>query len=313
MTVMEFAWKAYFSMPPTVRQKLRIVLKGAAGHRSSLFNTMIATRDARGKCRIDRCARAFCDYLTASGIDGVEGKRCLEIGTGYVGSSAVVMWLLGACAVTSVDLNRLLVSDALKESILPVEKTELFGVLKKHVKSEEALSDRIRQVYTWADSGQGNLPDWFGYWAPFDLLSSALPDAVDFVYSTSTLEHLPRSIVGRFAERMASILADGGTGLHFIDLTDHFDSQANPFGFLSLADEDYSDDLEADSRGNRVRGSEWLEIFRKAGFAAEIVQSDNAPPSQLPAIVASPFHAMSAQELLRTSVLICLHKKPGIA
>ena len=89
---------------------------------SSKFNNMIATRDANGKCRIDRCAQLFCDYLTASDIAGIEGRRCLEIGTGYVGSSPVVMWLLGPQAVTSIDLHRLLVSDALKKSIVSVEK-----------------------------------------------------------------------------------------------------------------------------------------------------------------------------------------------
>ncbi len=309
MKVMKFVWRVYFSMPPVIRQKLKLLLKRGSGHGSSIFNGMIATRDANGKCRIDRCAQLFCDYLTASDIAGIEGRRCLDIGTGYVGSSPVVMWLLGAQAVTSIDLNRLLIADALKESILSVEKKELFNILRKHVKSEDSLNNRINQIYVWADSKHENLPDCFSYLAPFDILACEFDKDFDFVFSVSTLEHIPRSIVSQFVEKMASILASGGVGLHSIDLTDHFDSKVNPFGFLALKGEDYSEDSDADSRGNRIRGSEWLDVFLKSGLTADIVMSSNAPRSHLPEILASPFNEMNLQELLLTSVLVRIYKK----
>ena len=304
MKAMKFLWKVYFSLPPIIRQKLKFLLKRGAGHGSSKFNNMIAMRDANGKCRIDRFAQLFCDYLTASNITGIEGKRCLEIGTGYVGSSPVVMWLLGAQAVTSVDLNRLLMFGALKESILSVEKKQLFNLLRKHVKSEESLNNRINQIYVWADSKQENLPDCFSYLAPFDILAREFDEDFDFLFSVSTLEHIPRSIVSRFVERMASILASGGLGLHSIDLTDHFNSKEDPFRFLALKGEDYSEDSDADSRGNRIRGSEWLDVFLKAGLTADIVMSSNAPRSHLPGILASPFNEMNLEDLLLTSVLV---------
>jgi len=312
MILMNSIWNVYFALPPIVRQKLRSWLKGTPGHGSSRFNRMIAMRDAHGKCRIDRCAQSFCEYLSASNITDIDGRQCLEIGTGYVGSSAVVMWLLGARNVTSVDLNHLFVPAALKESLLSVEKTELFNIMKKHARSEESLSNRINQVYTWADAMQGSPSDFFIYLAPFDLLACELNGPVDFIYSISTFEHIPKSIVSQFVERMASFLGSDGEGMHCIDLTDHFDSKANPFGFLALAGDDYSDDSYADSRGNRIRGSEWLGIFRKSGMTAEIVMSSRAPRSHLPENLASPFHAMSEEELLVTSVVIHLVKQPVI-
>ncbi len=309
MKIAEIAWKIYFSLPPAVRQQLRILLKGGAGHTSSLFNNVIATRDARGKCRIDRAARVFGEYLTASGIGGIEGRRCLEIGTGYVGSSPVVMWLLGASTVTSVDLNRLLVPSALRESVLSVKKAELHDILKKHTRSEESLGGRIEEVYAWAGSERGDLPGWFDYLAPFDLLTSEPPHAFDFIYSASTLEHIPRSLVGRFVGKTASISADGGVGLHFIDLKDHFDSEVNPLGFLALQDGEYSDDAQADSRGNRIRGRQWLDVFSDSGLTAEIAMSSRAPRSQLPDSLAVPFRGMDAQDLLLTSVVVRAQKK----
>ena len=314
MKVMNFVWQAYFSMPPVIRQKLKLLLKRGSGHESSKFNKMIATRDANGKCRIDRCAQLFCDYLTASSIEGIGGKRCLEIGTGYVGSGPVVMWLLGAQAVTSIDLNRLLIVCALKDSILSVKKEELFNILRKHVTSEESLNNRIRQIYAWADSGQEKLPECFSYLAPFDILADRFEtEDFDFIFSISTLEHIPRSIVSQFVEKISSVLASDGVGLHSIDLTDHFDSQDNPFGFLALKGDDYSEDSDADSRGNRIRGSEWLDVFLRSGITADIVMSSNAPRSQLPEVLASPFKDMEAEGLLRTSVLVRTYKTSDAA
>ena len=311
MKVMNFVWQAYFSMPPVIRQKLKLLLKRGSGHESSKFNKMIATRDANGKCRIDRCAQLFCDYLTASSIEGIGGKRCLEIGTGYVGSGPVVMWLLGAQAVTSIDLNRLLIVCALKDSILSVKKEELFNILRKHVTSEESLNNRIRQIYAWADSGQEKLPECFSYLAPLDILADEFDtEYFDFIFSISTLEHIPRSIVSQFVEKMASVMVSGGAGLHSIDLTDHFDSKDNPFGFLALKGDDYSDDSDADSRGNRIRGSEWLDVFLRSRLTADIIMSSNAPRSQLPESLADPFNKMDSDELLRTSILVRTYKKP---
>lgn len=298
-------------MPPIVRQKLKLWLKGGVGHGSSKFNNMIAMRDANEKCRIDRFAQTFCDYLTASGITGIEGRRCLEIGTGYVGSSPVVMWLLGAQAVTSIDLNRLLIADALKESILSVEKKELFNLLRKHVRSEQSLHNRMDRLYGWANSKQENLPDCFSYLAPFDILADELDEDFDFVFSVSTLEHIPRSMVGRFVEKIASVSASGGVGLHSIDLTDHFDSKGNPLGFLALEGKDYSEDSNADSRGNRIRGPEWLDVFVKSGLTADIVMSNLAPRSQLPKILASPFNEMDLEGILLTSVVVRTNKIVG--
>lgn len=309
MKVMNFVWRAYFSMPPVIRQKLKIVLKSGSGHESSKFNKIIATRDANGKCRIDRFAQLFSNYLTASNVAGMEGRRCLEIGTGFVGSSPVVMWLLGAQAITSIDLNRLLIPDALKESILSVARKELFCILRKHVTSEESLSNRIDQIYAWAGSEQKKLPECFSYLAPFDILADRFEtDDFDFIFSISTLEHIPRSIVSQFVEKMVSVMVNGGEGLHSIDLTDHFDSQDNPFRFLALKDDDYSEDSDADSRGNRIRGSEWLDVFVRSGLTADIVMSSNAPRSQLPEVLASPFKGMEVEDLLRTSVLVRTYK-----
>jgi 2-polyprenyl-3-methyl-5-hydroxy-6-metoxy-1,4-benzoquinol methylase len=304
MSVMTLAWKVYFSLPPVFRKNLRTVLKRGAGHGSSKFNKVIAIRDAQGKCRIDRTADMFCEGLVAAGMAGLESKRCLEIGTGYVGSVAVVMWLLGAKSVTTVDLNPLLVVEALKEAIHPVKKDDLINRLQKHVNSEQSLVQRVNDLYLWASHDGDNVSRFFSYQSPFDILSNEQESQFDFIYSVSTLEHIPKSLVERFLEKMASQLSNGGVELHSIDLADHLDIKENPLRFLGAGNEQYSDDSEADSRGNRIRASEWLTLFKRGGLNAVIAHSSSVTPDLLPKQLASPFKEMDVDDLLRTSIVL---------
>ena len=301
-------WKAYFALPPAMRVTLRSWLKGGSGHTSSLFNSMIAKRNARGKCRVDKTAVLICRYLSASGLAPIEGRRCLELGTGYVGATPVVMWLLGAAAVTSIDLNRLLVLDALKESIRLTDRVELRNVLKPYVTSERALETRLVRMYAWLDSNPKTLPEGISYLAPCDLLTYEFKSPFDLIFSVSTLEHIPRTIVGPFIQRMASVLAKDGVCLHAIDLSDHLDSAHDPLGFLAANCTDYCEDSNADSRGNRIRSAEWLNIFSASGLTASVVGSEHASCSQLPERLADPFDRMAKEDLLLTSVLIRSHK-----
>lgn len=298
------AWTAYYSIPPAARRFVKLLLKGGSGHRRSLFNDLIARRDARGKCRLDRVSRLLCEDLRAAGIPSIEEKRCLEIGTGYVGSSSVAMWLLGAKTVTSIDLNRLFVPSALKGAILSSEKENLFEILRGSIVSERSLKERIDAVHDWAASGAGRNIGFFEYIAPADVLTSEFSEKFDLIFSVSTLEHLPRSQIDKFVRKTAYAIAEGGMSLHFIDLTDHYDRHGNPLGFLSVAQSDYSEDADADARGNRIRPAEWLTIFRRAGLKADVVISRSASGDRLPAVLASPFDEMSREEILVTDILL---------
>src|SRR5262245_41493473 len=235
----QLLWKAYFSLPPAMRVTLLSCVNGGTGHTSRVFNSRIANRDARGKCRMDKTAALFCQYLSASGLANIEGRRCLELGTGYVGATPVVMWLLGAAAATSIDLNRLLVLDSLKESIRLTDREELFNVLKPYVTSERALETRLVRMYAWLDSSSKTLPEGIIYLAPCDLLTYEFTSQFDLIFSVSTLEHIPRTIVGPFIQRMVSVLATQGACLHAIDLSDHLDSARDPLGFLAASRTDY--------------------------------------------------------------------------
>jgi hypothetical protein len=48
--------------------------------------------------------------------------------------------------------------------------------------------------------------------------------------------------------------------LHCIHLEDHNDSNNNPFEFYEIDEENYSIAMQSE-RGNRIRKSQWVEIF----------------------------------------------------
>jgi SAM-dependent methyltransferase len=91
----------------------------------------------------------------------------------------------------------------------------------------------------------------------FDRLD--INDKVDFIHSTSVLEHVmrPQEIAGK----MSSILRPGGLMFHSIDFRDHRNFSA-PLEFLKLTPEEYA----TTATENRQRASQWLSLIKENGF-----------------------------------------------
>jgi hypothetical protein len=85
-------------------------------------------------------------------------------------------------------------------------------------------------------------------------------------------------------ECVQAALRRGGVALHAIHLEDHLDFRRNPLAFFS-ADTDWRE-RDADARGNRLRASDWLRIFRSLPAAQveilwEVVREDAPLPRSL--------------------------------
>jgi SAM-dependent methyltransferase len=87
----------------------------------------------------------------------------------------------------------------------------------------------------------------------------------DLIFSTSVLEHVkrPREVV----QRMWQLLKPGAYAWHSIDLRDHRDF-SRPLGFLELSEHDYA----AIDTENRLRASDWLDLFGRSDF--ELVECE---------------------------------------
>ncbi len=104
---------------------------------------------------------------------------------------------------------------------------------------------------------------------PFEDLD--IPGNFDLIFSTSVLEHVmkPREVV----QRMRTLLRSGGHAWHGIDLRDHRD-QSRPVDFLQMTAEEYA----AVNTENRLRASDWFELFDELGFELMDQQYSTLPP-----------------------------------
>lgn len=302
------AWRLYFLFPPTVRQILKNLLKGGGGHEDSMFNKQIAIRDAKGKCNLEQASIIFAEYLEILDCKSIEGKVCLEIGAGYVSINSIIMWLLGAKRVHAMDLNNILVVEALDLACSKFDKSKVFETLVKFVDDSDKFRQKIDYLYDFKFKNFDDVNYFFSYIAPFNILSDVIDNKFDFVFSISVLEHIPPSIINDFMGSLIKIHSKNGESVHFIDLTDHYDHNENPFGFLSTKYEDYDEDKLADSRGNRIRAYEWQNILKNHPvkiIKSHLIKSD---PSFLPKNLSSKYINLQKEELLNKSILIRFSK-----
>lgn len=227
---------------------------------NSLYKYRSAKILARGPKRLDICSAQFAHGLHLCKNISLQDKVCLEIGSGWVLTHALVAHLLGAKRVIAIDLNKYLrpevLSFAVKESITSVVR-DILAPFESH----QILRDRLYHLLKIKEFDLEVLAELgIEYRAPFDLLKDNLGESVDFIYSASVLEHIPHKIVPNLLFKLSDCLKTQGFMMHMIHLEDHQDIQNKPFEFLKLPCSSYSEEMES-RRGNRIRASHWQTLF----------------------------------------------------
>jgi SAM-dependent methyltransferase len=220
----------YDHLPPRTRIMAKTLL-ASAGHRASFLDPIRGRHHAKTQKRFANVARDLFKEFELAGITSLRGKRCLEYGCGYVLTEAAYYWLLGASQIVAVDYNRI----------------AQFQYLRIALHGADEFHPGIEQFS----------PAMIEYLAPFDARYDPIPQ-VDFIRSNAVLEHIPAVDVPVILQRLSEALQPGGMMLHTIDLKDHLDAQNDPNGFLRDPSYKQSD---CDTRGNRLRKSDWLRIF----------------------------------------------------
>ena len=227
---------------------------------SRQFNKRVAERYARTSKRIDICSAQLAHYLHLSKHAPLEGKVCLEVGSGWVLSHAVVCYLLGAARVIATDIFPFAQPQALRTAVrnsISYLPRDILSAFASHSLMRNRF-DRLLSIRRFSFDALKELG--IEYIAPFDFGKAALDVPVDFVYSISAFEHVPCGDIAMVMKNIVVNLNPGGTMIHCIHLEDHQDSLNHPFGFLSVAADDFSPSVQS-QRGNRIRRSRWRELF----------------------------------------------------
>ncbi|GAU83459.1 hypothetical protein BIWAKO_03385 [Bosea sp. BIWAKO-01] len=297
-------------LPAPLRKSLRRAI-GGQGHVQHWTHMLWAWHRARGDKRVDRIAPGLAT-LIRDACGSVEGHSCLEFGSGHLLSEALVFWLAGAARVVALDYYPLLRLRFARRAFVYADRDALLRALAP-VAPAVAVAERIArldQLGNWTPEALSELG--IDYVAPADFSrETEFAGSFDLVHSTSVLEHLPLAHSTAIVANVQAALCPGGVALHAIHLEDHLDFRRNPLAFLA-ADTDWRES-DADARGNRLRASDWLRIFRSLPAAQveilwEVVRED-AP---LPRTLDSAFAGYAERDLRIGGIMLAVRSGAGI-
>jgi hypothetical protein len=250
--------------------------------------------------RLDLCAAQIAHALHLSGFFDelpLRGKVCLELGTGWVLSHAVILHLLGAKRVMAADIQRIAYPSNLYQSIHGSVISIIRDILSPF-EEHSIIRDRLNKLLAIRTFTFHVLKELgIEYVAPIDLSSCRLNREVDFVFSHSVLEHVPANHILPLLQNITSDLSNGGIMIHLVHLEDHRDSQNAPFGFLGEPEEKFTEEVQG-NRGNRIRRSQWRNIlFQVRDMDFKFIYEWSRRDGELPKVVDRSINYIDDEDL----------------
>lgn len=198
----------------------------------------------------------------------LEGRRILEIGSGWELLLPMLFSLCGAERVYLTDLTALL------------DRYTLAGGLESFRRNRQRILDALHISPEKFDSKFGRDMEsekqfleshGFVYLAPCDCRHLPLGESsLDAVTSRSVLEHIPAPVIEDILKECLRVLKPGGLVCHFVDNSDHWehgDKRISRVNFLRFSDGMFRlTHLNSLNYQNRLRHSEYVDMLRRCGF-----------------------------------------------
>ncbi len=220
----------------------------------------------------------------------IEGKVCLEVGTGWRPLVPFVFILGGAKGVITVDVNPWLTLD------YAFETWDALSECLEEIAAEcgiphDEVQERFRKLsgQVNAKSLQGFLqPMQIEYVYPGDARKTGLPEeTIDIVFSSNVLEHIPRDIQTEIHQESLRILKPGGIVVHRFNPQDHYstvDSSITNSNFIQYSAKEWNwYGGSGLAYHNRLRSRDYREMFQESGLEVEICR-ERVDPRSLAAI-----------------------------
>ena len=242
---------------------------------------------ACGNLQSETESRIVLAFRIASAAKGrLPGATLLEVGTGKRLNVPIILWLLGAKKIISVDLNRYLQADLVAADIdYYRDRRQWLEDNLLNLGGSDGCVKRLHQLLSLKGTPANELLErtmqlcGIAYFAPADAAMLDHSDhCLDIHFSTNVLEHVTPESLCRILYAAYRLLKSDGMCIHSIDLSDHFahsDTGISRANFLRFDDNEW--DHYAGNRFmymNRLRASEYLRIFERCGFQFHDVNSD---------------------------------------
>jgi SAM-dependent methyltransferase len=218
----------------------------------------------------------------------------LELGPGDSLASALIAAAFGSQHTWLVDVGHFAITDIKAYNDFAAHLSELNVV--PAAKSYAGLADFLEDTHTeYLSKG-------------LDSLRTIPNGSVDFVFSQAVMEHVPYSDTEETLRELFRIQAPGGIASHRIDLKDHLESNLHSLRFSQKVWESKYF-RTSDFYTNRLRASQWKELFTGVGYCVLSQQDVTFPALPLPRSKMQPeFARFSEEELKISSVLFVVQK-----
>jgi len=202
----------------------------------------------------------------------VEGKVCLEVGTGWRPLLPSFLFLAGAKRIFTFDVHRWLDLSYARETYQAV-RDHVAEIVDKLGLDEITAQERLQATAGCKLDTLDNILQalQIEYRCPADAGHTGLPEkSVDIVVSTNVLEHINPHDLRRIHAEAYRLLVPGGLAVHRVDVGDHFatiDRRITTGNFLQFSEEDWrwygGSGL---SYHNRLRCTDHVRLLEEAGF-----------------------------------------------
>jgi hypothetical protein len=219
----------------------------------------------------------------------------LEIGSGRDLAVAVALRMLGVAKISCTDITRL-------------AKLPLIEHAARHFAAR--LSMPAPKLQDWQQLRAFGIE----YLAPFDLRTAAIGSgSIDCFYSVDTLEHIPAHDLSQVLKQTRLMLKSNGCSIHMIDYSDHYarGQELSRLNFLRFSDMEWERFNSPLQYVNRLRHSEYLAMFKTAGFSVSRAETDReAPDADVIDHLAPRFEAFDLADLCTVRAMLLL--KPAV-
>jgi hypothetical protein len=251
--------------------------------------------------------------LAAAG-ETLDGRRAVEVGTGWAPVVPMLFWLHGLDSCDSYDITRLL-----KERLVIESARQLVAHYSRHgdtagcrIRLDQARLDGLEMAVR-REASAPQILDICGIrcHAPGDASRTTHANAsVDLFFSNTVLEHVPADRIGPIFQEAHRILRPQGVMIHLIDPSDHFshgDESISSINFLQYSEREFSRYNSSFCFQNRLRVSAYLQLVADAGFTVLHAERrvDEKAIAVLPRLnLHSDFSRFPPREICSTSVAV---------
>lgn len=236
----------------------------------------------------------------------LEGKKTLELGTGWYPVIPFSFFLTGADEINTVDISNLTNKEKLKDTVGRFMELIEKGSLSQYINAKQDRLDVLVQISKDFDN------------LTFDDILSKLRinyiimdardlknipnDSIDLVHSNNTFEHVYPGILADILKEFKRVVKPEGLMSHFIDMSDHFahfDKTINIYNFLQYSNSAWGQIIDNSIQPqNRWRYSQFVSLYKELGIPltdAEIREGNIEEVKSLK--VHKDFSSFSAAEL----------------